>query len=271
VVLWRRGAIPLGVGFAVNSLVAYAFYTVHHDATHKSISGRRAKWRWLDVVCGNIAGMVMILDFSGYAANHLRHHAHTNTAADPDILVKGPMSALPLKWFLSNVFAILGCLPRGSVLVVALMKLLRLPVPDATSTRDQGDTKRVLRLVRLSLIALVVSVPFGVFWPVFLLWWLPSRVGILLLVVLFQWLPHFPFDRTDRFGATRINRFPGSTFVLLQQDRHLIHHLYPQIPWFRYGAAHRRLKEFLAARGAVIEGSGTAPHVPVRLKQAITS
>jgi len=33
--------------------------------------------------------------------------------------------------------------------------------------------------------------------------------------------------------ATRINRFPGSTWLLLQQDRHLIHHLYPTIPWYR--------------------------------------
>jgi beta-carotene hydroxylase len=266
--LWAAGFVPMWVGLIVNSIAAYAFYTVHHDATHKAISGRNSSWRWLDVVCGNIAGVALVLDFSAYGANHLRHHAHTNDAADPDLLVKGPLSQVPLKFGFSQVLLFLNALPSGNLFVPKLIDKLGIPLLAPTSAREKADASRLRRLYQASLILLAVAVPLGVFWPLFLLWWLPSRIGILVLMILFQWLPHFPFDRTDRFGATRITLWPGSTWLLAQQDRHLIHHLYPSIPWFRYRRAHRDLQAFLDGHDAIVQGSGTSPHVPIQLRTA---
>ena len=111
---------------------------------------------------------------------------------------------------------------------------------------------------------LVAAIPLGVFWPMLMLWWLPSRFAIFILNVFFQWLPHYPFDRADRFGATRINRFPGSTWLLLEQDRHLIHHLYPSIPWSRYHVAQRELADVLRDHEAVVEGRHSEPYAPIR-------
>jgi fatty acid desaturase len=125
------------------------------------------------------------------------------------------------------------------------------------------------RFQRLGLVLLLATIPFGALWPAFLLWWLPSRIALLMLMVLFQWLPQFPFDRIDRFGTTRVTRFPGSTWLLLQQDRHLIHHLYPTIPWYRYRAAYRELRPLLEARGAVIQGTGTSPYAPIQLRMKV--
>jgi len=265
--LWALGRVPLWAGFVVNSLVSYAWYTVHHDATHKAISGRNPRWRWVEVALGNLAGFALQLEFAGYARNHLRHHAHTNTAADPDLAVKGPMWQLPIKWAVAVVFTVVGSLPGGERIVARVVAKLDVPLPAAESERDKADRARLRRFTQVGLVILVATIPLGWFWPAFLLWWLPSRVGILFLMVLFQWMPHFPFDRTDRFGATRINRFPGSTWLLLQQDRHLIHHLYPQIPWYRYRAAFRELRPLLVANGAIIQGTGTTPHVPIQLRE----
>lgn len=267
IALWAAGAIPLGLGFAVNSLAAYAWYTVHHDATHKAISGRDPKRRWIEVACGSVAGFFLGLEFRSYSANHLRHHAHTNTESDPDLFVKGPLVQVPVKWVVLSTLATIGALPWGDRLVGRILTKLGIPFPMASSDRDRADRNRGRRLGQLGLVILAVSIPVGWFAPAFFLWWLPGRVGIGLLMVLFQWLPHFPFDRTDRFGATRINRFPGSTWLLLQQDRHLIHHLYPSIPWYRYRAVHRELASLLAERGARIEGSGTHPHAPIQLRE----
>jgi len=258
--------IPLLLGFVLNSGVAYAFYTVHHDATHKAISGRDPKWRWVEVACGTVAAASLGLDFRGYAANHLRHHANTNAATDPDLLVKGPLWQVPLKWAFLMTLLTIGSLPGGDRLVGALLSRMvpAFALPD--SDRERADGKRLRRWNQGGLIVLVASIPVGAFWPALLLWYLPGRIGILVLMVLFQWLPHFPFDRTDRFGATRVTRFPGSTWLLLQQDRHLVHHLYPTIPWYRYRAAYRELRPILEANGAIIEGIDTTPHVPVRLR-----
>jgi beta-carotene hydroxylase len=265
------GVLPMAVGFAINSLISYAFYTVHHDATHKNISGRYPKWRWLDMICGNVAGFALQLDFRAYAGNHLRHHAHTNTAADPDLGVKGPLWQLPLKWAFATVLFVIGALPRGDWLVARLLGRFGIRLPAPSSPREEADRKRLRRFVQFGLILLLAATAFGAFWPAFLLWWLPSRVGILILMVFFQWLPHFPFDRTDRFGATRVTRFPGSTWLLLQQDRHLIHHLYPSIPWYRYRAAYRELRPLLEARGAIIQGIETSPHVPIQLRVGVSA
>ena len=265
VVAWVNGLLPMVVGFVVNSVADYAWYTVHHDATHKAISGRNPRCRWLDIGCGTVAGVAMQLEFSSYARNHLRHHAHTNTAADPDLAVKGPLWQLPIKWAVATILFTLGALPGGQRLLAAVIAKLDVPFPD--SERDRADRARMRRLTQVGFVALVATIPFGAFWPALLLWWLPTRVGVFYLMVLFQWLPHFPFDRTDRFGNTRVTRFPGSTWLLLQQDRHLIHHLYPQIPWYRYRRAFRELRPLLVANGAIIQGRGTSPHVPIRLRQ----
>lgn len=268
IALWASGSLPLplAVGSVINSLVAYAFYTVHHDATHKAISGRQPRWRWLDTACGTLASCALLLEFRGYAANHLRHHAHTNTATDPDPFVKGPLWQVPIKWMFLITLSTVGALPSGDRLVAKLLRRLVPGFGAQDTDRDRADGRRLRRWSQLSLVVLAASIPLGVFVPTLVLWWLPSRVGILLLMVLFQWLPHFPFDRTDRFGATRVTRFPASTWLLLQQDRHLIHHLYPSIPWYRYRAAFRELRPSLEANSAIIQGIDTSPPVPIQLR-----
>jgi len=55
--------------------------------------------------------------------------------------------------------------------------------------------------------------------------------------------------------ATRIYLFPGLTTILLGQNYHLIHHLYPTIPFFRYGACFRKVRDELVTREASILGS----------------
>lgn len=265
VVLWATGVIPMAVGFVVNAYLSYAWYTVHHDATHKAISGRNPKRVWIEQACGHVAGFALQIEFTNYSANHLKHHAHTNAPNDPDLAVKGPLWQLPIKWLVATVFMTIGAFPGGNRLVEPILAKF-VPLVDS-SPRERAARAKMRRFTQVGLVVLLATVPFGAFWPAFLLWWLPSRVGILLLMVLFQWLPHFPFDRTDRFGNTRVNRFPGSTWVLLQQDRHLIHHLYPSIPWYRYRAAFKELRPLLEANGAVIQGTGSNPRTPIQLRE----
>lgn len=269
VVLWAYGVIPMAVGFIVNSYISYAWYTVHHDATHKAISGRNPRFAWIEQACGHAAGFALQIEFTNYSANHLKHHAHTNTPADPDLAVKGPMWQLPIKWLLATVLMTIGALPGGDRVVSKLLARV-MPMPES-SAREQKARAQMRRFSQVGFVLLLATIPFGAFWPALLLWWLPSRVGILFLMVLFQWLPHFPFDRTDRFGNTRINRFPGSTWLLLQQDRHLIHHLYPSIPWYRYRAAFKELRPQLEANRAIIQGSGSKPHIPIQLREHVAT
>lgn len=264
---WFAGVVPLWAGFIVNAIVTYAFYTVHHDANHKAISGRQPRWRWLDTACGSVAAFPLQLSFKGWSAEHLRHHAHTNDPMrDPDFQVAGPLWAIPIKWALGLVIGVVAALPRGNRLVARIFaKRMPAGMPEPND-RIKLEQKRLRRYSQIGLVLLAASIPLGWFVPAFFLWWLPGRVGGLALVVLFQWLPHVPYDSTARFHNTRINTFRGSTWLLLQQDRHLIHHLYPSVPWYRYRAVFREVRPLLEAEGARIEGRDTTPHSPIQLR-----
>ena len=176
------------------------------------------------------------------------------------------MWAVPVKWLLGNVFGVIGALPRGDRLVTRLLSE-RLPanMPEPNE-RIKVERRRLRRYGQIGLVVVIASIPAGLFVPVLFLWWLPGKVGVLALVILFQWLPHVPYDSTARFHDTRITTFRGSTWLLLQQDRHLIHHLYPSVPWYRYRAVFREVRPLLEAEGACIEGRDSDPHRPIRLR-----
>jgi len=230
----------------------------------ESISNRDPRYERWDTVCGNVAGQLILTNFAGHRASHLRHHAHTNTEKDPDLGAKGPLAALPIKWLISNVILLLVALPGGVHLANGLMRRL-----GAVAASDGGEDSLLAPqrwAVRVGVVALLISIPLGVFVPVMVLWIIPARLTFLYLAIFFAWLPHFPYEHTDRFRNTRITLFPGSTWILLQQDRHLIHHLYPSIPWYRYRAAHRELASLLEERSAVVAGPSSKPRKRVRLR-----
>ena len=264
VAAWATGFVPLLVGMFINSVASYGLYTVVHDAVHRSISNRSARHARWDSICGNIAGQLILLNFAGHRSSHLRHHAHTNTDRDPDLGAKGPMVARPVKWLVGNLVLLLGALPGGGRLANALMRRLG---ADAATDGGEGSLLAAQRwAVRVGVLVVLISIPLGVVVPVVVLWIIPARLTFLYLAFFFAWLPHFPYEDTERFRNTRITLFPGSTWLLLQQDRHLIHHLYPSIPWYRYRAAHEALAPLLSERGAVVAGPSSTPRLRVRLR-----
>ena len=261
---WAAGPMPLLVGMFINSLVGYGLYTVVHDSVHRSISNRDPRYARWDTICGNVAAQLILLNFAGHRSSHLRHHAHTNTERDPDLGAKGPLAALPVKWLISNVVLLLVALPGGIRLANGLMRRL-----GGTKASEGGEASLLAEqrwAVRVGVLAVLISIPLGVVVPVVVLWIIPARLTFLYLAIFFAWLPHFPYEHTDRFRNTRVTLFPGSTWLLLQQDRHLIHHLYPSIPWYRYRAAHRELAPLLRERGAVVAGPSSNPRERVRLR-----
>jgi fatty acid desaturase len=165
---WWVGAVPLCVGCMVNSALSYAFYTVHHDANHKAISGRNAGWLWLDTLCGSIAAIPLQLSFSGFSSEHLRHHAHTSDRQlDPDIAVAGPLWAVPLKWIVGTLFGVIQTLPWGAGLARLLLPRLRADLPTVTDERIRQENMLLRRYARICMVVLLASIPLGLFVPMF--------------------------------------------------------------------------------------------------------
>lgn len=90
-----------------------------------------------------------------------------------------------------------------------------------------------------------------------MLYVVPQRIAMVVLVWWFDYLPHHGLSdtaRSNRFRATR-NRIGLEwlfTPLMLSQNYHLVHHLHPSLPFYRYLRAWRRNERTYLARGAAL-------------------
>ncbi|MCB1153291.1 fatty acid desaturase [bacterium] len=226
------GVLSYGWAVAICTFAAYLAFTPMHDATHRSISKRG----WINDVLGRVCGLLLLAPYPAFRYLHLQHHKHTNDPdEDPDHYSgNGPAWQLPLRWFTQDWAYYLRYIfkqkdrPRG----------------------EFGEALIEFTLFYLTAAALIV---LGYGKPTILLWLLPARLAIGFLAFSFDYLPHWPYDATgkdDRYRATLNLREWWLTPVLLYQNYHLIHHLYPGVPFYRYAAVWRDQRETLIAHGA---------------------
>ncbi len=228
------GALPAAAAVALAALGAYLSFTPMHDAAHRAVG----KSRLLNVAIGRLAALPLMGPFPAFRYVHLEHHKHTNEddGSDPDRYSgAGPWWALPLRWATQDLH----------YYVVYATRLRRRPRAEA------AETVATLVLVYGCAAALIAT---GHAAEVLLYLLLPPRIAITLLALAFDYLPHAPYlatRREDRFLATRIIDHRWLTPLLLGQNYHLVHHLYPAVPWYRYGrvwAARRAQLEHAGAR-----------------------
>jgi ferredoxin-NADP reductase len=82
---------------------------------------------------------------------------------------------------------------------------------------------------------------------------IPNVIGVLVITLFFDYVPHHPHKSRSRYHDTRI--YPGRLLnvLLLGQNYHLIHHMYPRLPWYKYKEVYARIQPDLEQLGAPIE------------------
>lgn len=63
------------------------------------------------------------------------------------------------------------------------------------------------------------------------------------------------------YARTRIVRWPASGRAIVE-NTHLLHHLWPQVPFYRLDALHAQLRTILEDRGMRVEGLFERPVLP---------
>ena len=234
------GVIPMWMGLIVNTVFIYAVYTVVHEALHANISSRRKTLRWIDTVAGMIACMPLWLHYHQHRRQHMEHHAHTNEGCDPDLYAKGGF----LGWLsLRAPMALLGYFN---------------PPRQFRDCRRCNCTRVEYLYTALSFTAYaaivigLIAAGFGR--EVLFQWFVPWWIGQTVMLTFFTWTPHHDHRETGRYRNTRVSLFPGANFLLQGQNYHLIHHMMPGIPYFRYKATFDELRPILERKGARIEG-----------------
>ena len=244
--------LPLWVCTPVLALVSYAHYTLVHESIHGNVVASPRGLSWINIVVGWIGSLGMGGGWPALQRTHVLHHSFTNSERDPDILVKGTFIQLLLKWLIMMPMSLLPMFVLRFISAERYKKIRSILSP--------SEIAQVSAVSFLTLALLAASIPTGHFSDWLCLWFLPTRLGVLILNIFFQWLPHYPFDRTERYHNTRISLWLGGTFVLLQQNLHLMHHLWPSVPFYNYARLYRALKPVLHAEGSRIEGLLVGPH-----------
>lgn len=218
--------LPAIATIAASSTAIFVLFTVLHDASHYSISSHR----WVNVAFGRVAMFFVspLISFRSFAFIHIEHHRNTNDGeSDPDHFVSAsPWWQLPLRFPAMD-------LPYISFLVRNLRR------------RPRAEIAETAALMTLSVTVIASAAFAGHLWTLALIYLIPERVAMFVLAWWFDWLPHHDLEETqreNRYRATR-NRV-GSEWILtpllLSQNYHLVHHLHPSIPFYRYVAAWRR-------------------------------
>lgn len=245
------GALPLWACTPILAVVSYAHYTLVHESIHGNVVASPKSLHWINTAVGWIGSIGVGIGWPALQRTHVLHHSHTNTERDPDISVKGTFAQLLAKW--------LGTAPMSLLPLAALRFVNPERYKRLGAIMSPGEIAQVSALTFFTLALLAAAVATGHVAEWLMLWFLPQRLGILILNIFFQWLPHHPFDRTERYLNTRISLWAGGTFLLLQQNLHLMHHLWPSVPFYNYARLFRRLRPVLAAEGSRIEGLMVGP------------
>ena len=213
--------VPAWAAIGVQAVAAFMFFTVLHDGVHRSLlRGYPRLNETLAYVSG--AALSPLATAETFRHVHFKHHRHTNEPGiDPDMWSGvGKCWSLPLQWATAD-------LAYGYV-------VLR-DWPTIAPAKRRKMLLGVLPLLGLYLL----SWPLGWGVQATLFWLLPGRLAIAWLAFAFNFLPHHPHTVEQAYNPyastnIRVGGEPAMKTVFLYPNYHLIHHLFPSVPFYRY-------------------------------------
>ena len=216
---------PHWLCFSVNTLALHCSVTVIHDACHQSAHRNRI----INAMLGHCSALILAFAFPVFTRVHLQHHGNVNHPKDdPDHYVStgGPLWLIAVRFLYHEVFFFQRRLWRNYELLEWFIS-------------------------RLIIITIVyISVQYHFLGYILNFWFIPAFLVGIALGLFFDYLPHRPFTDRNRWKNARV--YPGKVLniLILGQNYHLIHHLWPSIPWYNYQPAYDLMKPLLDEKGS---------------------
>lgn len=203
--------------------ITFASYVSMHEAVHGNIGGKNHKFRWLDKSIGHLMAPIIAIPFTSHKEEHLAHHKYTNTGADPDVHIKNLFKS-PKDFYKTTIRVIKT---QNTFFVNNL-------------TRAEIGVSIGWRLLFIYFTGLM-SIPV-----LFFGWFL----GAFLTIYLLTYLPHKPYEHSERWKNTNIQLFPIQWLenIIFQQNLHAIHHLFPRVPFYNYRKVFEKIEPSMRMR-----------------------
>ena len=210
--------------FLTNVLALHIAGTVIHDACHQSAHRHKV----INAILGHGSALMLAFAFPVFTRVHLQHHAHVNDPKnDPDYFVStgGPLWLINARFLYHEIFFFQRRLWQKQELWEWFFS----------------------RLVVVVIFALAIRYHFLGY--VLNFWFIPTAIVGLALGLFFDYLPHRPHQERDRWTNARVYPHPLLNLLIMGQNYHLVHHLWPSIPWYKYQPAYYAMKPLLDAKG----------------------
>jgi beta-carotene hydroxylase len=214
----------------INALCIYSIFSVIHEACHKNISRDYPRFEY---ALGFISTFLFHASFEQFTVLHLRHHSKVNhRGEDPDLLSEGPLTFKKVFFW-------------GGTLVSYFSFFIK--------NKLYRKTGIVPLVIPYTMIACIYAAGYhyGFLATLVGLWLVPYWLGLILIVYVFDHLPHNPHKSTDRYQNTRVLTNRKLDWLTFMQTYHLVHHLWPSIPWVQYRECYSQKRNELLAAGAV--------------------
>ena len=216
---------PHWLCFSINTLALHCSGTVIHDACHQSAHRHRI----VNAILGHCSALILVFAFPVFTRVHLQHHGNVNHPKDdPDHYVStgGPLWLIAVRFLYHEVFFFQRRLWRNYELLEWFIS----------------------RLIVITIV--YISVQYHFLGYILNFWFIPAFVIGITLGFFFDYLPHRPFVERSRWKNARV--YPGKVLniLILGQNYHLIHHLWPSIPWYNYQPAYYLMKPLLDEKGS---------------------
>jgi beta-carotene hydroxylase len=246
--------IPLWAGLIIATISTACSYLPSHAGQHGHLSGKHKHLKWLNTVVGQISLIPLAQSHHILKATHMKHHAHTNDPErDPDYY-----HAHVDTWFQA---ALQVQNQTGEGRLVEMVEKLSEEDPKFAEALERGGTVAFLFFFLQMIVAVIYPL------ETLLLWWLPRKLAVSYLGIVFSYEPHkdLPIGRykDSRFWSNGMPRFLNHSMQI-----HAMHHMYPNICHFDEPKAVEALLPFMIERG--IPGADKVPE-RVQLNSLLTN
>jgi len=213
-----EGSLPMWAACLINGVLAYGMFTLAHDGIHRALSTTS----WVNEVLGQI-GLTFMLPYAPMPVArwiHIQHHRFANAENDPDRFTHdAPWWQIPFRWSNFDIYYLYFFFKHGG-------KNLR------------NHLKLTVFYVGAVAAITAAAIWMGYGYEVLMLWILPTRIGLFFVSLVFVYLPHHPGKVTqqeDPYMAStmRMGWEWLLTPLLVYHNYHLIHHLYPTVPFYK--------------------------------------
>jgi fatty acid desaturase len=213
----------MAVGILLSAVALNAYVLLLHEGMHHVLFANPALNRWVSV----LLGIPALISFTAYQVMHLRHHHFLGDPRDPDEYSNYTGS----RWRLWTMHF-------TRLLVGAFLYLILIPL--SALRRGNPEQRRRIGVEYLILVPCFVAALLLVPAADLLLGWFVPAVLVAYFTNIRGFTQHGITDHHDPYLASRSMRpNPAVAFCLLNENYHLEHHLFPEVPSYHLAEVHR--------------------------------